>query len=217
MSFVNRMHTSWGGKHVNIVACQILQCIADHINSKMSQGIDTLITARAVQRHLLVFLNCQIKKPSFNLQMKECLTLKPENFGCNYTLPSSFLHKLVKPLRIFDETDDNDSESDLKEDAKIADELGGPGLVKDVVCCLMGACQLKDYKLLKEVGALGKLSKWQVLAILKLEDANLAVGKEKMSANCTLILTEGNSAKSLAVTGLEVIGCNKYGVFPLRE
>ena len=33
---------------------------------------------------------------------------------------------------------------------------------------------------------------------------------------CTLILTEGDSAKTLAVAGLSVIGRDHYGVFPLR-
>lgn len=36
------------------------------------------------------------------------------------------------------------------------------------------------------------------------------------SSECTLILTEGDSAKSLAVSGLGVIGRDRYGVFPLR-
>uniref|UniRef100_A0A915Q4L1 DNA topoisomerase 2 n=1 Tax=Setaria digitata TaxID=48799 RepID=A0A915Q4L1_9BILA len=48
----------------------------------------------------------------------------------------------------------------------------------------------------------------------KLEDANDAGTKN--SAQCTLILTEGDSAKSLAVSGLGVVGRDKYGVFPLR-
>nr|MBE5727555.1 topoisomerase 2 [Cucujiformia] len=48
----------------------------------------------------------------------------------------------------------------------------------------------------------------------KLEDANEAGGKNSMK--CTLILTEGDSAKSLAVSGLGVIGRDYYGVFPLR-
>ena len=34
--------------------------------------------------------------------------------------------------------------------------------------------------------------------------------------DCTLILTEGDSAKSLAIAGLGVIGKDKFGVFPLR-
>jgi len=54
----------------------------------------------------------------------------------------------------------------------------------------------------------------RVLGIPKLEDANDAGGKH--SADCTLILTEGDSAKSLAVAGLSVVGRDKYGVFPLK-
>ncbi|UYV70511.1 TOP2B [Cordylochernes scorpioides] len=50
--------------------------------------------------------------------------------------------------------------------------------------------------------------------IPKLEDANDAGTKN--STDCTLILTEGDSAKSLAVSGLGVVGRDKYGVFPLR-
>jgi hypothetical protein len=36
------------------------------------------------------------------------------------------------------------------------------------------------------------------------------------SLDCTLILTEGDSAKTLAVAGLGVVGRDKYGVYPLR-
>lgn len=50
--------------------------------------------------------------------------------------------------------------------------------------------------------------------IAKLEDANDAGTKNSM--DCTLILTEGDSAKSLAVAGLGVIGRDKYGVYPLK-
>ena len=50
--------------------------------------------------------------------------------------------------------------------------------------------------------------------IPKLDDANKAGTKN--SSECTLILTEGDSAKSMAIAGLSVIGRDKYGVFPLR-
>ncbi|CUT98959.1 DNA topoisomerase 2 alpha [Echinococcus multilocularis] len=50
--------------------------------------------------------------------------------------------------------------------------------------------------------------------IPKLDDANDAGTKN--SQHCTLILTEGDSAKSLAVAGLGVVGRDRYGVFPLR-
>lgn len=50
--------------------------------------------------------------------------------------------------------------------------------------------------------------------IAKLDDANWA-GTPK-SNECILILTEGDSAKSMAISGLSEVGRNKYGVFPLK-
>ena len=52
------------------------------------------------------------------------------------------------------------------------------------------------------------------LIIPKLDDANFAGTKN--SHECTLILTEGDSAKTMAISGLSVVGRDKYGVFPLR-
>ncbi|XP_044245191.2 DNA topoisomerase 2-alpha [Ursus arctos] len=54
----------------------------------------------------------------------------------------------------------------------------------------------------------------RIKGIPKLDDANDAGGRN--SNECTLILTEGDSAKTLAVSGLGVVGRDKYGVFPLR-
>ncbi|XP_056631793.1 DNA topoisomerase 2 isoform X1 [Diorhabda sublineata] len=50
--------------------------------------------------------------------------------------------------------------------------------------------------------------------IAKLEDANEAGTKNALK--CTLILTEGDSAKSTVMSGLAVVGRDYYGVFPLR-
>uniref|UniRef100_A0A8B9IX34 DNA topoisomerase 2 n=1 Tax=Amazona collaria TaxID=241587 RepID=A0A8B9IX34_9PSIT len=54
----------------------------------------------------------------------------------------------------------------------------------------------------------------KIKGVPKLDDANDAGNKN--SLDCTLILTEGDSAKTLAVSGLGVVGRDKYGVFPLR-
>ena len=60
----------------------------------------------------------------------------------------------------------------------------------------------------------GGTKKSKVKGISKLDDANNA-GTSK-SKDCTLIITEGDSAKSLAVSGLSVVGRDYYGVFPLK-
>lgn len=58
----------------------------------------------------------------------------------------------------------------------------------------------------------GKLKK--TIRIPKLDDANFA-GTSK-SKECSLILTEGDSAKSMAIAGLSVVGRDRWGVFPLK-
>ncbi|PFH54688.1 hypothetical protein AMATHDRAFT_83127, partial [Amanita thiersii Skay4041] len=54
----------------------------------------------------------------------------------------------------------------------------------------------------------------RLLGLTKLSDANNA--GTRYAKNCTLILTEGDSAKALAVAGLGVVGRDNFGVFPLR-
>lgn len=58
----------------------------------------------------------------------------------------------------------------------------------------------------------GKMTK-RVL-VNKLDDANWA--GTKRSAECTLILTEGDSARTMAIAGLSIVGRDKFGVFPLK-
>ena len=50
--------------------------------------------------------------------------------------------------------------------------------------------------------------------IPKLDDANKAGTKD--SSKCSLILTEGDSAKAFAMAGLGIVGREHYGVFPLK-
>ena len=70
----------------------------------------------------------------------------------------------------------------------------------------------EDLEMKRKLGG-GKKQK-KLLGIPKLEDANNA--GTNLSSRTTLILTEGDSAKTLAVSGIQVVGRDNYGVFPLR-
>lgn len=71
----------------------------------------------------------------------------------------------------------------------------------------------EEAKLGRQLG--GKPKKERLSGIAKLDDANRAGSKD--SHKCTLILTEGDSAKTLALAGIEnVVGREHYGAFPLR-
>ena len=75
----------------------------------------------------------------------------------------------------------------------------------------MSWAQFKQSKDLKKTDGVKRL---RLTGIPKLDDANNAGGRN--SKDCTLILTEGDSAKALAVSGLSIVGRDNYGVFPLR-
>lgn len=59
-----------------------------------------------------------------------------------------------------------------------------------------------------------KISRKHSVKVDKLHDALQAGGKR--SSECTLFLTEGDSAKTMAMSGLSVIGHDLFGVYPLR-
>ncbi|XP_042514754.1 DNA topoisomerase 2 [Macadamia integrifolia] len=71
-----------------------------------------------------------------------------------------------------------------------------------------------DFKQSKDLKKTDGAKRQRITGITKLEDANDAGGRN--SEKCTLILTEGDSAKALAMAGISVVGRNNYGVFPLR-
>ncbi|XP_078281099.1 DNA topoisomerase 2-alpha [Rhinoraja longicauda] len=81
-----------------------------------------------------------------------------------------------------------------------------------VIESIMNWVRFKAQNMLNKKCSGAKQSK--IKGIPKLDDANDAGTKH--SHGCTLILTEGDSAKTLAVSGLGVVGRDRYGVFPLR-
>ena len=80
-----------------------------------------------------------------------------------------------------------------------------------VVEAVTSYSRFKDDQMLKKQSGTKTVKK---LDIPKLDDANFAGTKH--SKDCTLIITEGDSAKALVVGGLSIIGRDYYGVFPLR-
>jgi DNA topoisomerase-2 len=65
-----------------------------------------------------------------------------------------------------------------------------------------------------DLGKKTKTGKNKKLDVPKLEDANQAGKRE--AAQCTLVLAEGDSAKTLVIAGMSVVGRDYFGVFPLK-
>lgn len=177
------------------------------INEQISfvNGINTIRGGR----HVEYISNMIIKKMVDNALSKKKKTIKPQHIKDNLfifvksiivnpSFDSQSKETLTTPVAKFG------SKCELSD--KFYDKLFKSGIIEKA----LSLTEFHDQK--KLVKTDGK--KTSKLIIPKLDDANLAGTKN--STECTLILTEGDSAKTMAIAGLSVIGRDRYGVFPLR-
>ncbi|KAJ6157931.1 DNA topoisomerase II eukaryotic-type [Penicillium chermesinum] len=175
VSFVNSIATTSGGTHVNYIADQICNRLADQVKKKNKSGA-TLKTAQ-IRNHIFIFVNASIVNPAFTSQTKEQLTTKVSQFGSKCVLEEDFYKKVLKT---------------------------------PVMTNILHFAEQKADQILKK-GDTGRRSR---MSNPKLVEANKAGTRE--GHHCTLILTEGDSAKGLAMAGRAVVGPDLFGVFPLR-
>ena len=175
VSFVNSIATTSGGTHVNYIADQICNKLADVVKKRNKGG--AALKLNQIKNHIFIFVNCLIVNPAFTGQTKEQLTTKTSQFGSKCDVSDDFLKLIVKT---------------------------------DVVTNILHFAEKKADQILKKSDG----SKRSRMSNPKLTDANKAGSKD--GHLCTLILTEGDSAKGLAMAGRSVVGPDLFGVFPLR-
>ncbi len=156
-----------------------------------------------VQRHVLGDI-CEVaqKKKKLDVkpgQIKDTVTLFVNATIVNPSFDSQTKETLTTPANKFGST--------VSIGAKFTDALVKAGVL-DEAQAILDAKQARDAK--KTDGA----KKRTIRGLPKLEDA-LWAGTSK-SVECTLILTEGDSAATSAIAGLKVVGREKWGVFPLK-
>lgn len=174
VSFVNGIHTSKGGTHVNYITNQIIRKLTAYIESKKKIKVKSSV----IKEQLMLFLNCVIENPAFDSQSKEFLNTPQAKFGSSVTVSDKFIEKLAKM-----------------------------GIMKTAI----SLNEVKQTSAAKKTD--GKKSK-TIRGIPKLVDANFAGGAR--SNECTLILCEGDSAKSGIISGLSREDRNTIGVYPLK-
>lgn len=175
VSFVNGIHTSLGGAHVDAVMGNLVKRVNEAILVKHKNL--TSIKPAQIKDNLFVFIRSTIVNPSFSSQTKTELTTRFRDFGSRYEPSEDFVKKIMKL-----------------------------GFVDDLIA-------LVKHKEMRELNKTdGK--KTARIRVENLEDANLA-GTAR-SKDCTLILTEGLSAKTFAISGLSIIKRDLFGVFPLK-
>ncbi len=173
VSFVNGIHTSLGGSHVDHVMSIISKEVIEKLKAKKIE-----VKPADVKNKLFIFLKSTIVNPIFDSQTKECLKMTKNKFGSEYIMSETFKKKLLS--------------SDL----------------------LKLLINVSENKLLKDLTKTNGTKTNRLIGIKGLEDANFA-GTSK-SNETKLILTEGLSAKTFAMSAITVIGIDRYGIFPLK-
>jgi DNA topoisomerase-2 len=140
------------------------------------------------------------------------LVIKPHQIKANLWI---FVNCLVENPAFDSQTKEtlNTKSSDFGSKIELTEGFLKGILNSGVVESILKIAQAKEEaKMARSLKPAGKKSK--LFGVPKLEDANDAGGRH--AEDCTIILTEGDSAKSLALAGIELVGRDKYGVFPLR-
>lgn len=94
VSFVNSIATTSGGTHVNYVADQICNKLAEIVKKKNKGG--AALKLHQIRNHIFLFVNCLIVNPAFTSQTKEQLTTKHTQFGSKCVISDDFLKKIAK-------------------------------------------------------------------------------------------------------------------------
>jgi len=90
---------------------------------------------------------------------------------------------------------------------KFIEKVCKTGIVNDIA-------EFAKFRAMEDLKKTDGKKKVNLKGLAKLDDAHFA-GTRK-AKDCTLILTEGDSAKAFALAGIELLGKDYYGVFPLK-
>lgn len=92
VSFVNGIHTSKGGKHVDYILNQIIKKMVEHIEKKKK----IKVSPAAIKEQIILFVRCDIENPSFDSQSKDFMNTPSTKFGSKCEVSDKFIEKLVK-------------------------------------------------------------------------------------------------------------------------
>jgi DNA topoisomerase-2 len=91
ISFVNSVETYNGGTHVDYVFLQIAAKLRELFKKK--HKVD--ITPGMLKNHVRLFISCDIDKPKFNSQTKDCMVSETKSFGTSFEVTDKFARKIM--------------------------------------------------------------------------------------------------------------------------
>jgi DNA topoisomerase II len=161
--------------------------------------------------HVDYIINQMVNKFKSQLEAKyKEITIRPAYIKDNILI---FLNCLIENPTFSSQTKEQHTTKASKfgSTALIGDDLLKKIDRLGITANVIDIAKAKDQKSLSKTD--GK-KQFRISGIPKLDDAGKAGGAEGWK--CKLILTEGDSAKASAISGLSEVGRDYYGVFPLR-
>jgi len=92
VSFVNGIHTSKGGKHVEYILGQITRKLAEYIEKKKKIKVNMT----SIKEQLILFIRCDVENPSFDSQTKDYMNTPSNKFGSTCVVTDKFIEKVAK-------------------------------------------------------------------------------------------------------------------------
>ena len=92
VSFVNGIHTTKGGKHVDYILNQITKKMIAYIKKKKKVSVK----ATTIKEQLMLFVNCVVVNPAFDSQTKDYMNTPISKFGSKCEVSDKFIDKLAK-------------------------------------------------------------------------------------------------------------------------
>jgi DNA topoisomerase-2 len=92
VSFVNGIHTSKGGKHVEYILSQITKKLVEFIEKKKKIKVNMT----SIKEQLILFIRCDVENPSFDSQTKDYMNTPYNKFGSTCIVSDKFIEKLAK-------------------------------------------------------------------------------------------------------------------------
>jgi DNA topoisomerase II len=92
VSFVNGIHTSKGGKHVEYILNQITRKLVEFIEKKKKVKVNP----NSIKEQLILFLRCDVENPAFDSQTKDYMNTPSSKFGSKCDVTDKFIEKVAK-------------------------------------------------------------------------------------------------------------------------
>ena len=92
VSFVNGIHTSKGGKHVEYILNQITRKLAEFIEKKKK----IKVKMPSIKEQIILFIRCDVENPAFDSQTKDYMNTPSSKFGSSCVVSDKFIEKIAK-------------------------------------------------------------------------------------------------------------------------